>query len=69
MGYGDCAANVGFSGGMELLFEGQRQMKIELPVQADDGGKEGATVQDLLLHVRDHIKPSRPELFMQNDSM
>lgn len=54
------------SGGMELLFRGQKSMKVEVPGPADGST---LTVQDLLFFIRDTVKPDRPELFLQNDTM
>jgi hypothetical protein len=54
------------SGGMELLFKGQRSMKVQVPEPVDGSD---LTIQHLLLFVRDTIKPDRPELFLQNETM
>ena len=51
---------------MELLFKNQKSMKVEVPEPVD--GSE-LTIQHLLFFVRDTIKPDRPELFLQNDTM
>lgn len=53
------------SGGMELLFQNQKSIKITVPVP--EGG--GLRIRQLLRFIRDEIKPERPELFMQEDTM
>ncbi|KAJ3042669.1 ubiquitin related modifier 1 [Rhizoclosmatium globosum] len=51
-----------FSGGMELLFDGQRSIKVVLPSNV-------TTMRDLIAHTKDHYLKERPELFVQGDSV
>lgn len=51
---------------MELLFKNQKTMQIQVPEPADGSD---LTIQQLLLFIRDTIKPDRPELFLQNETM
>lgn len=46
------------SGGLELLFNGEKDVPVEL------GDRTSCTVAELLVHVRDHVITQRPELFM-----
>ncbi len=48
---------------MELLFEGKKEVSIDLSDPADP------TIQDLLFYIRDRVLKERPELFMQGDTM
>ncbi|KAJ3282428.1 hypothetical protein HDU79_009942 [Rhizoclosmatium sp. JEL0117] len=51
-----------FSGGMELLFDGQRSIKVVLPSNV-------TTMRDLIAYTKDHYLKERPELFVQGDSV
>jgi len=51
---------------MELLFRNQKTLKIEVPLVKEH---QVLRIRDLLPFIRDHIKPDRPELFMQEDTM
>ncbi|KAI9591809.1 ubiquitin-related modifier 1 [Syncephalis fuscata] len=53
-----------FSGGMELLFDQQREISVELPAAANV-----ATMRDLLPWIREELLKERPELFMQGDTV
>ncbi|KAI8055517.1 ubiquitin-related modifier 1 [Syncephalis plumigaleata] len=53
-----------FSGGMELLFEQQREIAVEL--SESDNVK---TIRDLLPWIRRELLKERPELFMQEDTV
>lgn len=52
------------SGGMELLFQNRKSIKINVPVP-----EGGLRIRELLSFIRDEVKPDRPELFMQEDTM
>ncbi|KAJ3018507.1 UNVERIFIED_CONTAM: Ubiquitin- modifier 1 [Siphonaria sp. JEL0065] len=47
---------------MELLFEGTKSLKIELPANVK-------TMRDLIAHTKDNYLKERPELFVQGDSV
>jgi hypothetical protein len=49
---------------MELLFQNRKSIKINVPVP-----ESGLKIRNLLPFIRDEIKPDRPELFMQEDTM
>lgn len=51
---GACAA-IRRSGGLEILFEHKKEHVVRM--------RRGATMQDLVLHVRDNLVKERPELF------
>ena len=55
-----------YSGGMELLFQNRKSMQIQVPLKEATAALK---VRDLLPFIRDEIKPERPELFMQEDTM
>lgn len=55
-----CSINA-FSGGMELLFDNQRNIEVSVP--------EHYKVADLLPWMRDNLIKARPELFMAGDTM
>lgn len=47
---------------MELLFEGKKELLLDLALAAP-------TIQDLLGYMRDRVLKERPELFMQGNTM
>jgi len=47
-----------FSGGCELLFRGQSSIAVA------DRVPTGTTLDGLVLWIRDHLAPERPELFL-----
>ncbi len=47
---------------MELLFNNQRQVEVDLPESA-------STLRDVLPWIRDNLLADKPELFMAGDSM
>lgn len=51
---------------MELLFQNQKSIQIHVPLPTNG---ESLLVRDLLPYIRDVIKPDRPELFMQEETM
>lgn len=51
---------------MELLFQNRKSIQIQVPVQQNTSVLK---VRDLLRFIRDEVKPERPELFMQEDTM
>lgn len=51
---------------MELLFHNRKSIQIHVPLPAT--GKS-LRVCELLPYIRDVIKPDRPELFMQEETM
>jgi ubiquitin related modifier 1 len=53
-----------FSGGMELLFDQQREISVELSESANV-----TTIRDLLPWIRQELLKERPELFMQEDTV
>lgn len=55
-----------YSGGMELLFQNRKSININVPIP--EGGR-GLKIRNLLPFIRDEVKPDRPELFMQEDTM
>lgn len=55
-----------FSGGMELLFGGQKSIETDIP-EASSSGK--LTVAETLMWARDHLLTERPELFMQGSGV
>jgi len=55
---------VEFSGGAELLFDGQRQMDINLPHQ-----DHGWTIETLIQHLKQTHLKERPELFVQGKTV
>lgn len=54
-----------FSGGLELLFDRQKDVAADVPEVA--GGK--LDVRHLLPWMRDNLLTERPELFMKEDSV
>lgn len=55
----------GCSGGMELLFDNQRNVKVEIPLQE----AKALTVRDTMIWMRDHVLRERPEMFMKGDTI
>lgn len=55
-----------YSGGMELLFQNRKSININVPIPE---GERGLKIRNLLPFIRDEVKPDRPELFMQEDTM
>ncbi|EGD80674.1 hypothetical protein PTSG_01264 [Salpingoeca rosetta] len=55
-----------FSGGAELLVDGQKNHDVTLP-DKEDGSKW--TVKDLLAWIKDNLIDERPELFVQGDTV
>ena len=51
-----------FSGGMELLFNNQPSLKLQLPSKLK-------TIGHLLPHIRDHLLSGNPDLFMAGESV
>ena len=51
---------------MELLFKNEKSLKIQCPTV---NSEEPLRIRHLLPFIRDHIKPDRPELFMQENTM
>ncbi|KAJ3353271.1 hypothetical protein HDU83_006951 [Entophlyctis luteolus] len=51
-----------FSGGMELLFDNCKSLKVSLP-------PECATMRDVIAFTKTHYLKDRPELFVQGDSV
>lgn len=51
---------------MELLFQNRKSVQIQIPKKFQS---ESLKVRDLLIFIRDEVKPERPELFMQDDTM
>ncbi|KAG1675315.1 hypothetical protein FOA52_015989 [Chlamydomonas sp. UWO 241] len=51
-----------FSGGMELLFGGQKEIHADVPL-------ESPTVAHLLVWMRDNLVKARPELFMKGETV
>lgn len=51
---------------MEHLFQGRKCIEIQVPVPVDGAA---LSVRDLLVFIRDEVKPDRPELFMQEETM
>lgn len=49
---------------MELLFQNKKSININVPVP-----EGGLKIRHLLPFIRDEVKPDRPELFMQEDTM
>ena len=55
---------VEFSGGAELLFGKKKQHKLSLSQDGDTW-----TLQRLIMWLRDNLLTSRPDLFVQNNSV
>lgn len=53
------------SGGMELLFQNRKSFKINVSVPENGVLR----IRELLPFIRDEVKPERPELFMQEETM
>ncbi|CAG9460557.1 unnamed protein product [Pedinophyceae sp. YPF-701] len=55
-----------FSGGLELLFGGEKEICCDVEPQS-----EGApvTVRSVMFHARDKLLQDRPELFMKGDTV
>lgn len=51
------------SGGLELLFDKKHNHDVEVDA------KEGYTLSELLVHIRDNMLKERPELFMQENTV
>ncbi|KAI8105173.1 hypothetical protein M9435_000343 [Picochlorum sp. BPE23] len=56
-----------FSGGMELLFDNQRSIDVDIPMNAAIGSD--MTVRDAMIWMRDHLLRERPEMFMKDDTI
>mmetsp|Transcript_10681 Transcript_10681/g.32096 ORF Transcript_10681/g.32096 Transcript_10681/m.32096 type:complete len:100 (-) Transcript_10681:1952-2251(-) len=54
-----------FSGGLELLFDRQKDVTVEVP----PANGSQLDVRQLLPWMRDHLLTERPELFMKEDSV
>lgn len=52
-------------GGMELLFQNRKSFQIDVPLPSTGVLR----VRELLPFIRDVVKPDRPELFMQEETM
>jgi hypothetical protein len=50
------------SGGMELLFDNQKSIKLALPHSVK-------SMQDLIAYTRDNFVKERPDLFAQGDTV
>ena len=55
---------VEFSGGAELLFGKKKQHQVSLQQDGDNW-----TIQRLIFWLRDNLLTSRPDLFIQNDTV
>lgn len=51
---------------MELLFKNQKRIEIKVPL-VNEGDQ--LKIFQVLKFIRDEVKPDRPELFMQDDTM
>ncbi|KXS18905.1 ubiquitin-related modifier 1 [Gonapodya prolifera JEL478] len=51
-----------FTGGMELLFQGTKKVSVTLPEKV-------TTVKTLLPWIRDSLLKSKPDMFMQGDTV
>ena len=58
--------NFYFSGGMELLFRNSKKIEISVPKPSNG---QPLRIRELLPFIRDEVKPDRPELFMQEETM
>ncbi len=54
-----------YSGGMEILFQNRKYLQINVPMPQNGS----LSVRELLPFIRDVVKPERPELFMQEETM
>ena len=57
--------HVEFSGGMDLIFGGRKEVDIELASPAD----RALSIVDVMVHCRDNLLQERPELFMKGDTV
>lgn len=55
-----------FSGGMELLFDKQKEIAVELPVSFISNE---SSMRDLLPWIRDYLLSEKAELFMSQETM
>ncbi|XP_055329384.1 uncharacterized protein LOC129582036 [Paramacrobiotus metropolitanus] len=60
--------NVEFAGGVELLFDNAKKLKVSLN-STDNSGNALKTLGDLLQTLKKSYIKQRPELFMQGDSI
>lgn len=51
---------------MELLFQNRKKIEIEVPEPING---QPLKIRELLPFIRDQVKPDRPELFMQEETM
>ncbi|KAJ1482371.1 ubiquitin-related modifier 1 [Baffinella frigidus] len=57
---------VQFSGGLELLFGGQKEILASVPTPA---GSAELTVRDVIAHIKDQHVNERPEMFLQGETV
>jgi len=57
------------SGGMELLFDNQRNIVVDVPGDTEQGEGCTTTVRDTMAWMRDNILRERPEMFMKGDTI
>ena len=53
-----------YSGGLELLFDKQKKLTINI-----ESKKEQFTLADLIVHLRDKHLKAKPELFVSGDNL
>lgn len=53
--------NVELSGGLELLFENKKNIKVEMP--------QDSNIADLILELKDNYLKENPELFCTENSV
>jgi len=58
--------DIEFAGGAELLFDNQRKLAVELPINDKDSTW---TIARLIAFLKDHHLRERPELFVQGKTV
>ncbi|KAF9157352.1 hypothetical protein DFQ27_005330 [Actinomortierella ambigua] len=61
--------NLQFSGGMELLFDNQKSINVQIPSTFSDKAveKHATNMRDLIAWTAENLVQERPELFLGND--
>lgn len=62
-------ADVFLSGGMELLFDNERQHTVKIPAQSSSDPSQPAKLRDLIFYIRDNMMTEKKDLFVDKDTV
>lgn len=57
------------SGGMELLFNNERQHTLKIPAHSPADPHQPAKLRDLIFYIRDNMMTEKKELFVDKDTV